>query len=468
MNSLSSGEGQRIRLATQLGSALSGVIYILDEPTIGLHQRDTTRLMENLIQLRDGGNTVVVVEHDRETMTYADHLIEIGPQAGEQGGQLVAQGTLEELSQNPASRTGLYLKGELGIPLPEKRRAPGWKKLILTGASGHNLQELDVTFPLGMITCVTGVSGSGKSSLVLKTLLPALQQRLQHRKTNPLPHKSLQGFESLKRVVHIDQSAIGTSSRSNPGTYLGVFKLIREQFAMTPEARTRGYHARRFSFNVDGGRCGACRGEGVKRIEMHFLPDVFVRCDTCDGTRFNRETLEIRYRGKTISDVLEMTVQEVEQFFRAIPAIRSRLLPMLDVGLGYLKLGQPANTLSGGEAQRLKIARELNRREQGNALYLMDEPTTGLHFQEVERLVTVLNQLVEHDNSVIVIEHHLELIKCADFIIDIGPEAGEKGGQLVAQGTPEDLVLSGQGSYTAIYLEPYLADKNRKVSTTAG
>ena len=464
MDSLSSGENQRIRLATQLGSALSGVIYILDEPTIGLHQRDTERLMENLVRLRDAGNTVVVVEHDRETMAYADHLIEIGPEAGEAGGQLVAEGDLQSFQQNPNARTGAYLAGKITIPLPLRRREVGLRKLELIGASGHNLRGLDVVFPLGMITCVTGVSGSGKSTLVLDTLLPALQQKLQRRQTQPLPYESLHGYESLERVAHIDQSAIGKSSRSNPGTYLGVFTLVREQFSATPESRSRGYHPRRFSFNVDGGRCAACQGEGVKRIEMHFLPDVFVRCDTCDGTRYNRETLEIRYRGKTISDVLEMTVQEVEQFFRAIPAIRSRLQPMLDVGLGYLRLGQPANTLSGGEAQRLKIARELNRRERGGTLYLMDEPTTGLHFEEVERLVEVLNQLVEHGNSAIVIEHNLELIKCADFMIEIGPDAGINGGLLVAQGTPEEVVIQAPNAFTARYLAPYL-NKNQPLGT---
>ncbi len=456
MDTLSSGESQRIRLATQIGSALSGVIYILDEPTIGLHQRDTARLLTTLTGLRDAGNSVVVVEHDRDTLAAADYLIEIGPEAGAAGGELVAQGKPAELKKLAHSKTGRYLAGDLAIPVPKTRREQSWQKLELLGADGNNLKGLDVVIPLGLLTCVTGVSGSGKSTLVLDTLYAALLRRLQHKPLAGLACKDLKGHEYVDKVIHIDQSPIGRSSRSNPGTYLGVFTLIREQFAALPESRARGYAVRRFSFNVEGGRCGGCQGEGVKRIEMHFLPDVFVRCDACEGSRYNRETLEIRYRGKTIADILNMTISEVEQFFRAIPAVRSRLQPMLGVGLGYLCLGQSANTLSGGEAQRLKIARELGRKESGRTLYLLDEPTTGLHLEEVERLVNVLNQLVNNGNSVVVIEHNLELIKCADYIIDLGPEAGADGGRIVAQGTPEELLSNRKTSHTAAHLRPYL------------
>ena len=455
MDTLSNGESQRIRLATQLGSALSGVIYILDEPTVGLHQRDTMRLLDTLGSLRDAGNTVVVVEHDRDTMLRADYLIEIGPQAGEAGGNLVAAGSPQEIIGQEASSTGAYLSGRTRIPLPAKRRQPSWHKLELERASANNLRELSVTLPLGLFVCVTGVSGSGKSTLMLDTLYPALRARLRGEPTGEIFLGGLKGHEYLDRVINIDQSPIGRSSRSNPGTYLGVFEHIRERFAALQESRARGYAARRFSFNVEGGRCEACQGEGLKRIEMHFLPDVFVTCDTCAGTRYNRETLEIRYRGKTISDILDMTLSEVERFFRAINSIRERIQPMLDVGLGYLRLGQPANTLSGGEAQRLKIARELGRRDKGRTLYLLDEPTTGLHFEDVERLLAVLNQLVDGGNSVMVIEHNLEMIKCADWILDLGPEGGEGGGQVLATGTPEELLGQGQ-SYTARFLEPYV------------
>jgi len=408
-----------------------------------------------------------VVEHDRDTLAAADYLIEIGPQAGEAGGELVAWGTPAELKKMPHSKTGRYLAGDLAIPVPKSRRPHSWQKLELLGATGNNLADVDVVIPLGVLTCVTGVSGSGKSTLVLDTLRPALMQRM-HRKTVPaLPFRELKGFEYLDRVVHIDQSPIGKSSRSNPGTYLGVFTLVREHFAVLPESRARGYSSRRFSFNVEGGRCEACQGEGVKRIEMHFLPDVFVRCDTCEGGRYNRETLEIRYRGKTIAEILQLTISEVEQFFRAIPAIRTRLQPMLGVGLGYLSLGQSANTLSGGEAQRLKIARELGRKSSGRTLYLLDEPTTGLHLEEVGRLVDVLNQLVSAGNSVVVIEHNLELIKCADHVIDLGPEAGDQGGRVIAQGTPEALLSFQESSHTAAFLRPYLAGKKGRKEAIA-
>ncbi|MDH4249390.1 MAG: excinuclease ABC subunit UvrA [Deltaproteobacteria bacterium] len=456
MDTVSSGESQRIRLATQLGSALSGVIYILDEPTIGLHQRDTERLLDTLTNLRDAGNTVVVVEHDRDTMLRADWLVEIGPEAGEAGGKLVASGTPEDVCRMKESSTGAFLSGRKSIRVPAKRRKPSWHKLELQGASGNNLRGLDLTLPLGLLVCVTGPSGSGKSTLLLDTVYPAVRARLRGESLGDLPLKDVQGSEYLDRVIHIDQSPIGKSSRSNPGTYLGVFEQIRDSFASLPESKARGYAARRFSFNVDGGRCQACQGEGVKRIEMHFLPDVYVHCDVCGGSRYNRETLQIRYRGKTIGDVLRMTVSEVERFFRAIPAIKDRLAPMLDVGLGYLRLGQSANTLSGGEAQRLKIARELGRREAGRTLYLLDEPTTGLHFEDTERLIGVLTQLVAGGNSVMVIEHNLELVKCADWVVDMGPEGGPEGGRIIAQGSPEDLLERQLESQTAKYLLPYL------------
>jgi excinuclease ABC subunit A len=455
MDTLSTGESQRIRLATQIGSALSGVIYILDEPTVGLHQRDSERLLRTLAGLRDAGNTVVVVEHDRDTMLAADWLIEIGPHAGEAGGHLVAAGTLAELCKHAQSSTGAYLTGARAIPVPARRRRITWQKLELSGASANNLKQVELAVPLGLLVCVTGPSGSGKSTLILDTLYPAVLAALRGEGLRGLPLDGLKGAEYLDRVVHVDQSPIGKSSRSNPGTYLGVFEQVREQFAAVPESRARGYTARRFSFNVEGGRCEACQGEGQKRIEMHFLPDVFVRCDVCDGARYNRETLEIRYRGKTIADLLALTLSELEQFFRAIPAIRNRLTPLLDIGLGYLRLGQPAATLSGGEAQRLKIARELGRKDAGRTLYLLDEPTTGLHFEDIERLLAVLQQLVRAGHSVVVIEHNLELIKCADHVIDLGPEGGQRGGEIVAEGTPESL-LGAASSHTARYLAPYL------------
>jgi excinuclease ABC subunit A len=468
MDTISTGESQRIRLATQIGSALSGVIYVLDEPTVGLHQRDSARLLVTLAGLRDAGNTVVVVEHDRDTMLAADWLIEIGPRAGEAGGHLVAAGTLDELRANPNSATGQYLIGKRAIPVPAKRRRVTWQKLELSGASANNLKDVHLTLPLGLFVAVTGPSGSGKSTLILDTLYPAVLATLRGESLRGLPLAGMKGMEYLERVVHIDQSPVGKSSRSNPGTYLGVFEQVREQFAAVPEARNRGYAARRFSFNVEGGRCEACQGEGVKRIEMHFLPDVFVRCDVCDGARYNRETLEVRYRGKTIADILNLTLSELEQFFRAIPAIRTRLTPLLDIGLGYLRLGQPANTLSGGEAQRLKIARELGRKDTGRTLYLLDEPTTGLHFEDIERLLAVLQQLVRAGNSVVVIEHNLELIKCADHVIDLGPEGGAHGGEIVAEGTPEALLADQERSHTARYLAPYLTGSGATGKRKAG
>jgi excinuclease ABC subunit A len=456
MDTLSMGEAQRIRLATQLGAALSGVVYILDEPTLGLHQRDTGRLLHTLTTLRDAGNTVVVVEHDKETLQAADYLVEIGPQAGEAGGYLVAAGDAEALMANPASRTGAYLAGRAGVELPAARRSVG-KSLRLRGITLHNLHGLDVEIPLRLLVCITGVSGSGKSTLALDVLYPALRGLLGREQAAAGPYRDIEGAHHLERVIHVDQSPIGRSSRSNPGTSLGVFRLIRDQFAAVPESRTRGYSSRRFSFNTEGGRCEACQGEGRRRVEMFFLPDVYVRCEVCEGSRYNRETLEIRYRGKTIGDLLEMPLVEVETFFRAIPGIQSRLQPALDVGLGYLRLGQPANTLSGGEAQRLKIARELGRPGAGPALYLLDEPTSGLHYDDVQRLLDVLTQLVAAGHSVVVIEHNLEFIKCADHLIDLGPEGGAAGGRIVAQGTPEQVAQSPETSHTGRFLAPLLA-----------
>ncbi|MDH4225223.1 MAG: excinuclease ABC subunit UvrA, partial [Deltaproteobacteria bacterium] len=474
MTTLSGGEAQRIRLATQIGSALSGVLYILDEPTIGLHQRDTGRLLDTLDELRGAGNTVVVVEHDRETMARAGYLVEIGPRAGVEGGYLVAQGTPDQLKANPGSTTGGYLTGRRSIPLPSRRRPAGRLKLVLEQVTTHNLKAVTVEIPLGLLVCVTGVSGSGKSSLVLDTLYPALMQRLHQQPLRGLELGGLQGAQALERVIHIDQSSIGRSARSNPATFMGVFSLIRQQFSLTPEARRRGYTPQRFSFNVEGGRCMACGGEGRRRIEMHFMPDLYVGCEACGSTRYNRETLEIRYRGKTIDDVLAMTVEEALGFFKAHPAIRDRLATLTGVGLGYLSLGQPGNTLSGGEAQRLKIARELSQKNparrlsigkkaageggqtKGRTLYILDEPTTGLHFEDVERLLDVLNQLVENGHSVVVIEHNLDLIRCADVLVELGPEGGEAGGRLVASGTPEEVAALNPPTHTGRFLAPLL------------
>ena len=451
--SLSGGEGQRIRLATQIGSALVGVVYILDEPSIGLHQRDNQRLLATLENLRDVGNTVVVVEHDAETILRADYLVDMGPGAGVTGGEVVYAGQAEGILEAD-TLTGKYLSGRLEIPIPEKRRKP--KGVIsLKGAKLNNLTDLDVDFPLGVFTCVTGVSGSGKSSLVIDTLYKALNQRLHRAKARPGPFDRIDGLERIDKVIDIDQSPIGRTPRSNPATYTNVFTAIRDLFTALPESKVRGYKPGRFSFNVPGGRCEACTGEGIIKIEMHFLPDVYVKCDLCGGARFNRETLEVLYRGKNIADVLAMTVNQAHDFFEAIPAVRRKLKTLRDVGLGYVRLGQPATTLSGGEAQRIKLSKELSRRDTGQTLYILDEPTTGLHFDDIKKLMSVLNRLVDKGNTVIVIEHNLDVIKTADHIIDLGPEGGARGGQITAQGTPERISLV-EASHTGAFLKKAL------------
>ena len=453
---LSGGEAQRIRLATQIGSSLVGVLYILDEPSIGLHQRDNQKLLATLKSLRDLGNTLIVVEHDEETMRAADVVVDIGPGAGAAGGRLVAQGTAQELMANPASITGQYLSGALRIPVPARRRQPTGI-LTVKGAQAHNLKNVDVDFPLGVITCVTGVSGSGKSSLVNEILYKALAHTLNRAKTRPGAHRAILGTEQLDKVIQIDQSPIGRTPRSNPATYTGVFNLIREVFAQTPDAKARGYKANRFSFNVKGGRCEACSGDGIIKIEMHFLPDVYVPCEVCKGRRYNRETLEVKYKGKSIYDVLDMTVDEAVEFFQAIPRIAAKIKTMQDVGLGYVKLGQPSTTLSGGEAQRIKLATELSRKATGRTLYVLDEPTTGLHMADVDKLNQVLAQLADAGNTLIIIEHNLDVIKTADYIIDMGPEGGDGGGQVVATGTPE-AVAQCPGSYTGQFIKGILED----------
>ncbi len=452
---LSGGEGQRLRLATQIGSSLVGVLYILDEPSIGLHPRDNERLIRILERLRDLGNTVIVVEHDRETILAADHVVDMGPGAGEQGGRVVASGSPAEVSAATESLTGQFLSGRRSIPVPrERRRGNGWA-LRLVGASAHNLRSLTVEIPLGTLTCVTGVSGSGKSSLIVDTLVPAVARKLLQGKLRAGAYEALEGWQFLDKVIDIDQSPIGRTPRSSPATYTGLFTVLRELFAETPDARVRGYGPGRFSFNVKGGRCEACRGDGSLRIEMHFLPDVFVVCDQCGGKRYNRDALEIHYKGKSIADVLEMTIAEALAFFSAIPGASSRLSVLHDVGLGYLRLGQPANTLSGGEAQRIKLARELARRSTGRTLYILDEPTTGLHFADIELLLGVLSRLVDAGNSVLVIEHNLDVIKVADHVIDLGPEGGDRGGELVAAGTPEE-VARAERSHTGKFLRGVL------------
>lgn len=461
---LSGGEAQRIRLASQIGSGLVGVMYILDEPSIGLHQRDNKRLLGTLIHLRDIGNTVIVVEHDEEAILAADHVVDIGPGAGVHGGQIVAEGTPEEIRQNPQSLTGQYLSGRRSIAVPEKRNKPNSKKqLTVSGASGNNLKSVDVSFPLGLMTCVTGVSGSGKSTLVNDTIYKAVAEELNRTSKNPAPHDKITGLDQIDRVIDISQSPIGRTPRSNPATYSGLFTPIRELFAGTPEARSRGYMPGRFSFNVKGGRCEACQGDGVIKVEMHFLPDVYVPCDVCRSKRYNRETLEIRYKGKNITEVLEMTVEDACEFFKNVPVLAKKLQTLIDVGLAYVHLGQNATTLSGGEAQRVKLAKELSKRDTGNTLYILDEPTTGLHFHDIGHLLAVLHRLRDKGNTVLVIEHNLDVIKTADWVIDLGPEGGDGGGEIIATGTPED-IAANKASFTGEYLAPLLnttAEKRR-------
>ena len=451
---LSGGEAQRIRLATQIGSGLVGVAYILDEPSIGLHQRDNDKLLGTLKHLRDLGNTVIVVEHDEDTMFAADHIVDIGPGAGEHGGEVIAEGTAEEIMQVPESITGAYLSGRIRIPIPEERRKPtGWLKIV--GAQENNLKNIDVKIPLGVMTCVTGVSGSGKSSLVNEILYKYLAKKLNRARTIPGKHKKIEGVEQLDKVINIDQSPIGRTPRSNPATYTGVFDQIRDLFAATQDAKERGYKKGRFSFNVKGGRCEACSGDGILKIEMHFLPDVYVPCEVCGGKRYNRETLEVHYKGKSIYDVLNMTVEEALTFFENVPSIRRKIETLYDVGLSYLRLGQPSTTLSGGEAQRIKLATELSKRSTGKTIYILDEPTTGLHFADVHKLTEILKRLASDGNTVVVIEHNLDVIKTADYIIDIGPEGGAKGGTVIAEGTPEEVALNPV-SYTGKYIDMML------------
>ena len=451
---LSGGEAQRIRLATQIGSGLVGVAYILDEPSIGLHQRDNDKLLKTLMHLRDLGNSVLVVEHDEDTMRAADCVVDIGPGAGEHGGQVVAIGTAEEIMKNPDSITGAYLSGRLNIPVPRERRKPtGW--LTVRGAAENNLKDIDVEIPLGIMTCVTGVSGSGKSSLVNEILYKSLAKKLNRARTIPGRHKKIEGVEQLDKIIAIDQSPIGRTPRSNPATYTGVFDQIRDLFASTADAKAKGYSKGRFSFNVKGGRCEACSGDGIIKIEMHFLPDVYVPCEVCGGKRYNRETLDVKYKGKNIYDVLDMTVEEALKFFENVPSIRRKIETLYDVGLSYIKLGQPSTTLSGGEAQRIKLATELSRRGTGKTIYILDEPTTGLHFADVHKLIEILRRLSDGGNTVVVIEHNLDVIKTADYIIDIGPEGGDRGGTVIATGTPEE-VASNPVSYTGAYVKKYL------------
>ncbi len=453
---LSGGEAQRIRLASQIGSGLVGVMYILDEPSIGLHQRDNQRLLGTLFHLRDIGNTVIVVEHDEEAILSADHVIDLGPGAGVHGGQVVAQGTPEEITKNPQSLTGQYLSGRRSIGIPDKRvKADKKRQLKISGATGNNLKSVTASIPLGLMTCVTGVSGSGKSTLVNDTLYKAVAEKLNRTSKNPSPFVEMSGLDQVDRVIDISQSPIGRTPRSNPATYSGLFTPIRELFAGTQEARSRGYMPGRFSFNVKGGRCEACQGDGVIKVEMHFLPDVYVPCDVCRGKRYNRETLEIRYKGKNITEVLEMTVEDAAEFFRNVPVLAKKLQTLLDVGLSYICLGQNATTLSGGEAQRVKLAKELSKRDTGNTLYILDEPTTGLHFHDIEHLLTVLHRLRDKGNTIVVIEHNLDVIKTADWIIDLGPEGGDGGGEIIATGTPED-VAANKASFTGEYLAPLL------------
>ncbi len=453
---LSGGESQRIRLASQIGSGLTGVLYVLDEPSIGLHQRDNARLLDTLKHLRDIGNTVIVVEHDEDAILTADYVVDIGPAAGIHGGQVVAKGTPQEIMANPKSLTGKYLTGELGVSVPSQRRKPKkGQQIKVVGAKGNNLKNVTASIPLGVFTAVTGVSGGGKSTFLIETLYKAAARRVMGARENPAEHERIDGFEFIDKVIDIDQSPIGRTPRSNPATYTGAFTPIRDWFTGLPEAKARGYQAGRFSFNVKGGRCEACQGDGVIKIEMHFLPDVYVTCDVCHGKRYNRETLDVTFKGKSIADVLDMTVEEGVEFFQTVPAVRDKLQALYNVGLGYIKVGQQANTLSGGEAQRVKLAKELSKRSTGRTLYILDEPTTGLHFHDVAKLLEMLQELVNQGNSVVVIEHNLEVIKTADYILDFGPEGGDGGGQIVAQGTPEE-VVKVEASYTGQFLKELL------------
>ncbi|WP_180901833.1 excinuclease ABC subunit UvrA [Martelella soudanensis] len=464
---LSGGESQRIRLASQIGSGLTGVLYVLDEPSIGLHQRDNTRLLDTLKHLRDIGNTVIVVEHDEDAILTADYVLDIGPAAGIHGGEVVAEGTPAAIMANPKSLTGQYLSGARAVAVPaERRQQKKGKALKVVGARGNNLKDITASIPLGLFTAVSGVSGGGKSTFLIETLYKAAARRIMGARENPAPHDRIEGLEFVDKVIDIDQSPIGRTPRSNPATYIGAFTPIREWFSALPEAKARGYQPGRFSFNVKGGRCEACHGDGLIKIEMHFLPDVYVTCDVCHGQRYNRETLEVKFKGKSIADILELTVEEGVEFFSAVPSVRDKLQTLADVGLGYIKVGQQANTLSGGEAQRVKLAKELSRRSTGKTLYILDEPTTGLHFHDVAKLLEVLHQLVEQGNSVVVIEHNLEVIKTADWVIDIGPEGGDGGGRIVAVGTPEDIVRE-TASYTGHYLRELLERRPPKKTEAA-
>ena len=456
---LSGGESQRIRLASQIGSGLTGVLYVLDEPSIGLHQRDNARLLDTLRRLRGLGNTVIVVEHDEDAIWAADYVVDVGPGAGVHGGEIVAEGTPAEIAVNPNSLTGHYLSGERTVAIPARRRArdPG-RELAIVGARGNNLKDVTATIPLGLFTCVTGVSGGGKSTLVIDTLYKAAARSLNGANEPPAPHDRIDGLGEIDKVIDIDQSPIGRTPRSNPATYTGAFTPIRDWFAGLPEAKARGYLPGRFSFNVKGGRCEACQGDGVIKIEMHFLPDVYVTCDVCKGKRYDRETLEVRYKDKSIADVLDMTVEEAAELFKAVPSIRDKMETLKRVGLSYVKVGQQATTLSGGEAQRVKLAKELSRRSTGRTLYILDEPTTGLHFHDVAQLLDVLHELVDQGNTMIVIEHNLEVVKTADWVVDMGPEGGDGGGEVVAEGTPEQIARNPK-SYTGQYLKPVLARK---------
>jgi excinuclease ABC subunit A len=460
-NTLSGGESQRIRLATQIGSKLMGVLYILDEPSIGLHQRDNRRLINTLMRLRDLGNTLIVVEHDEETIRSADYMVDIGPAAGEHGGQIIAAGTVEQVLKDPNSITAAYLRGDREIPIPARRRAGNGKRLVIRGARANNLKDIDIDIPLGCFVAVSGVSGSGKSSFVTDILSRKVAQYFYKAKDRPGAHRAIEGLENLDKAIDIDQSPIGRTPRSNPATYTGMFTYMRDLFATLPEAKMRGYKPGRFSFNVRGGRCEACQGDGIIQIEMHFLPDVYVPCEVCHGTRYSREVQEVKFRGHSISDVLELTVDEALEVFENVPRIKTKLRTLQDVGLGYIRLGQPATQLSGGEAQRVKLSAELSRRDTGRTLYLLDEPTTGLHYADVERLLVVLHRLVDHGNTVIVIEHNLDVLKTADWLIDLGPEGGDKGGYVIAEGTPEQLARMPE-SATGHYLAPILERASRR------